>query len=85
MAQKNELTENIPSSAKIRTPEELGVLLREYRLVKGMTQLDIAGLANTGNRFIGELEKGKPTVQLHLVLKILDLLGLEVVIQRRGQ
>ncbi len=48
-----------------------------------MTQLDIAGLANTGNRFIGDLEKGKPTVQLHLVLKILDLLGLDVVVQRK--
>ncbi len=84
MAKKNEIAADFTASAKIRTPEALGALLRKYRQEKNMTQLDIAGLANTGNRFIGELEKGKPTVQLHLVLKILDLLGLEVVIQRKG-
>lgn len=84
MEKNSEQSEYIPISAKIKSPEELGALLRQCRQEKNMTQLDIAGLANTGNRFIGDLENGKPTVQLHLVLKILDLLGLEVIVQRRG-
>jgi len=42
------------------------------------------GLANTGNRFIVELENGKPTVQLQKVLDVLDVLGLEIVVQKKG-
>jgi hypothetical protein len=49
-----------------------------------MTQADILGLANTGNRFIVELENGKPTVQFQKVLDVLDALGLELAIQQKG-
>lgn len=48
-----------------------------------MTQADISGMANTGNRFIVELENGKDTVQLKKVLDVLDTLGLEVFVQRK--
>ncbi|WP_346728209.1 helix-turn-helix domain-containing protein [Rubrivivax gelatinosus] len=49
-----------------------------------LTQLDLAGLGNTGNRFIVDLENGKPTVQLQKALDILDLLGLEVVVRSKA-
>jgi hypothetical protein len=49
-----------------------------------MLQADIVGLANTGNRFIVDLEKGKPTLQLQKVLDVLDLIGLEVIVRRKG-
>jgi y4mF family transcriptional regulator len=69
---------------KIKTTKDLGVLVREYRYFQKMTQADILGLANTGNRFIVDLENGKPTVQLQKVLDVLDTLGLEVLIQKKG-
>lgn len=69
---------------KIKTTKELGVLIREYRESQNMIQADILGLANTGNRFISELENGKPTVQFQKVLDVLDTLGLEVLIQKKG-
>ena len=34
--------------------------------------------SGTGNRFVVDLERGKPTLQLQKVLDMLDLLGLEV-------
>ncbi len=68
---------------KIKTTKDLGVLVREYRDFQKMTQADILGLANTGNRFIVDLENGKPTVQLQKVLDVLDTLGLEVLIQKK--
>lgn len=67
--------------AAIRTSAELGVLVRERRKRLALKQLDIAGLGNTGNRFIVELERGKPTVQLQKVLDVMDLLGLEVIVR----
>lgn len=68
----------------ITSVQELGNLVREYRVAQKMTQADILGLANTGNRFIVELENGKPTVQFQKVLDVLDTLGLEMVIQKKG-
>lgn len=68
----------------VRSAAELGAIVRERRKRLALTQLDIAGLGNTGNRFIVELENGKPTVQLQKVLDILDLLGLEIVVQPRA-
>ncbi|NOU01136.1 MAG: helix-turn-helix transcriptional regulator [Gallionella sp.] len=71
-------------SGIIKTPEDLGKLVRKFRLAQNMTQADILGLANTGNRFIVDLEKGKPTLQLQKVLDVLDILGLEVIVQKKG-
>lgn len=68
----------------IKSTQALGKLVREYRVAQKLTQADILGLANTGNRFIVELENGKPTVQFQKVLDVLDTLGLEIVIQKKG-
>ncbi len=64
---------------------ELGSFIKTFRESQNMTQLDVAGLANTGNRLIVDIEKGKPTVQIQMILKIIDLLGLEIIIQRKGE
>jgi y4mF family transcriptional regulator len=63
---------------------ELGAVIRGQRKQLALTQLDLAGLGNTGNRFIVDLENGKPTVQLQKALDILDLLGLEVVVRSKA-
>jgi y4mF family transcriptional regulator len=75
---------NINQPMKIKSTVDLGQLVREYRVAQKMTQADILGLANTGNRFIVELENGKPTVQFQKVLDVLDALGLELAIQKKG-
>ena len=72
------------SAAIIRSSVELGTLVREQRRRLALKQLDIAGLGNTGNRFIVDLESGKPTLQLQKVLDILELLGLEVTVRPRA-
>lgn len=46
-----------------------------------LLQTDLAGLSGTGNRFVVDLERGKPTLQLQKVLDMLDLLGLEVQVR----
>ncbi len=69
---------------RIRHSEDLGKLIRRVRAEQELLQTDLAGLAGTGNRFIVDLERGKPTLQLQKVLDVLDLMGLEVVVQRKG-
>ena len=70
--------------AVIRSSAELGTLVRAQRKRLALKQLDIAGLGNTGNRFIVDLESGKPTVQLQKVLDVMDLLGLELIVRPKS-
>lgn len=65
----------------VRTALDVGQMVKRQRNDMNLRQLDVAGLANTGNRLIVDVENGKPTVQLQKVLDLLDILGLEVVIQ----
>jgi HTH-type transcriptional regulator/antitoxin HipB len=69
---------------KIMTVANLGDLIQRIRKDQGLTQLDISGLAHTGNRFIVDLEKGKPTIQMQKALDVLALLGLELVVRKKG-
>lgn len=62
----------------LMTPEELGKRIRAQRTALGLTQREVASYANVGERFVVELEAGKPTVQLGKVLRVLAILGLEV-------
>ncbi len=75
----------ISSEVKIKSAKDLGYYLQGYRTSQKLTQTDISGLANTGNRFIIELENGKETVQLKKVLDVLSALGLEMVISKKGR
>ena len=80
----NFLTGNVlPPTAPIRSAAALGALVRARRRQLALSQLDLAGLGNTGNRFIVDLENGKPTLQLQKVLDALHLLGLEVCVRAK--
>ena len=66
-----------------RSSADLGAVIRNRRKQLALTQLDLAGLANSGNRFIVEVENGKPSVQLQKVLDLIELLGLELVVRAK--
>jgi y4mF family transcriptional regulator len=72
------------NEGRIRTTAELGGLLRAYRKSRGLSQVDAAALAGVGERFLSELERGKPTAEIGLVLKLLDRFGLTLVVAQRG-
>lgn len=70
----------------VHSATELGELVKAVRRSQGLLQTDLAGLSGTGNRFVVDLERGKPTLQLQKVLDMLDLLGLEVqVVPKRAR
>jgi len=64
----------------IRTAQQLGAALRAARKQLGLTQPQLALAAGVGVRFIVDLEGGKATVQLQQVLRVIDALGGELVI-----
>jgi y4mF family transcriptional regulator len=72
----------LPSTA-IRTPAQLGLLVRAVRKEAGFDQATAAGLIGVGVRFLGDLERGKPNVRLGLALRVLERLGLELTVAPR--
>jgi y4mF family transcriptional regulator len=56
----------------------LAQAVREARLRHRLTQAQLAGLSGTGLRFIGELERAKPTLELGKVVAVLATLGLQL-------
>lgn len=72
------------SSTKINNPKELGLYLLKERKNLKLTQKEISEFADVGRKFIIELEKGKETAQLGKVFELLNSLGLEFHLMKRG-
>lgn len=62
----------------ISNAKELGLLVRAVRKNAKLTQADLAAAAGLGERFVRELEKGKPTCQLEKALLIIQMLGIQL-------
>lgn len=69
----------------IKTARDLGILIRERRKEMKLSQAELAGICNVGNRFIVELEAGKPTIQFDKALLVASNLGLDLRICKRGE
>lgn len=64
----------------VRSVADLGLAVRAVRKEQGLRQDDTAGGAGVGHVFLRDVERGKATVQLGLVLKVLDELGIQLSI-----
>ena len=65
----------------IKSSKMLGRKIRQLRREQGVTQAQLAGLANTGIRFVSDLENGKETCQLGKMLRVLSTLGVDLDIR----
>ena len=69
---------NMETGMKLIDAKTFGMAVRAYRKRLGATQIQLAAIANTGIRFIGDLENGKPTVQLDKALRVAKILGIKI-------
>jgi HTH-type transcriptional regulator/antitoxin HipB len=63
---------------RIRNTEDIGNYLRDQRHEAGLTQTDLAARAGVSRRWLSDLEAGKPTTEVGLVLRVVGALGLIV-------
>jgi HTH-type transcriptional regulator/antitoxin HipB len=63
---------------RLITAKDLGKLVRNTRRKAKLTQSQLAAASATGERFIRELEKGKPTAQLEKALLVVQMLGIKI-------
>jgi len=59
-------------------PKTLATVIREHRKIAGLSQLQLAELAGVGKTVVFDVEKGKETVQLDTLRKILAALNIKV-------
>jgi len=62
----------------IRTPKDFGRRVRQAREALNLTQRDLAFASGVGERFVVELEAGKPTAQLGKALLVAARAGLRL-------
>ena len=76
-------SDNIPRQAWIRSTGDLGRYLRAYRKARGINLETAAGLSNVSIKFLSEFERGKETAEIGKVLKVLNAVGLKLIIEQR--
>jgi y4mF family transcriptional regulator len=61
---------------RIRTPAELGALIRDNRTKLGLDQKSLAHKVGVSRQWIVDVEKGKPGAPVGLVLRTIGVLGI---------
>ncbi len=59
-------------------PELLGRIIKKHRKAAGLSQLQLAEMAGVGKTVVFDIEKGKETIQLNTLRKILKVLNIHV-------
>lgn len=66
------------------SPAELGAAIRERRSQLGITQDELAISIDVNRKVVGQLENGKETVHVGIVLRAANAVGLNVGVEPRG-
>ena len=69
---------------KVRTPLDFGLMIRQARRSRGMTQQQLARAAAVGRQWVVEIEAGKPRAELGRVLQTLAALDLSLSMHGEG-
>lgn len=60
---------------RVRTPQDLAGLARGRRTDRGWTQAEVADRVGVSRKWVSDFERGKSSVDLASVLRLLDALG----------
>ena len=66
---------------RIRTPADLGALIRDRRIKLALDQQSLARKVGVSRQWIVEVEKGKPRAEIGLLLRTIDALGIQLMTQ----
>jgi y4mF family transcriptional regulator len=58
-----------------KSPQAIGRFVRERRHASSLTQRQLGELAGVGTRFVSDLERGKTTLRMDAVNRVLHVFG----------
>lgn len=76
--------EKLPIGIKVKTTEDIGILIKAQRKLHGVKQSDVTDILDCGNRLIVDIEAGKRTTQSQKLLDVLSVLGFEIIIRSKA-
>jgi y4mF family transcriptional regulator len=59
-------------------PKILATVIKKHRKAAGLSQLQLAEMAGIGKTVVFDIEKGKETIQLDTLRKIMNVLNIKV-------
>ena len=69
---------------KIKDVDDFGKKVKERRRKLGYTQKYISDFTGFSVSFISHLESGKKTIELGKALQLANILGMDMILQERG-
>ncbi len=69
---------------KIIDSKSIGQIIRDRRKELNYTQAYLSECTGLSVTFISDLERGKPTAELEKTLKLVNVLGLDLFVEKRG-
>ena len=69
---------------QIRTPKDIGLLIREARRRKSMTGAQLARQLGVSHSWLSEIENGKSTAEIGKVLQVMQFLELAIDVTSPG-
>ena len=69
---------------RLLVPSDLGAALKHARTTEGVSQVEVGEWAGVSQPYISSLESGKYGSSLRHALRLLRLLGYDMVVRRRA-
>lgn len=69
---------------KINNAKTLGMAIRERRKELHYTQAYLSEFTGYSMSFISEVERGKATAEIEKVFQLVQVLGLDIFVEKRG-
>lgn len=69
---------------KITNSSDLGIAIRKRRKELGYTQQFLSDFTGLSVTFISQVERGKATAEIEKTIQLINILGLDMLIQERG-
>ena len=66
---------------EIRKMEDVADIVRRTRKSQKISQTVLSQASNVGLRFVGDIERGKPTIQFDKLMAVLTSLGIAVKLE----
>ncbi len=61
--------------------KDIALIIHDHRKAAGLTQKELADLAGIGKATVFDIEKGKETVRMENLLKVLEVLNLHLSLE----
>ena len=69
---------------KITDSKSLGQAIRERRKELSYTHVYLSDFTGLSVTFISDVERGKPTAEIEKTIQLINILGLDLLVERRG-